>query len=472
LSATPLHNPILKSWKSVLASKGGSPALVGVDGKTLATFDEIEAAAVALEPVLAKLETKSVVAIQPGCDPRFPALLLALWRHNLIPLPLDQSLDGNQLTETLQHTRATACIQMMSGSEIILRLVDVEGTDKETSRCALNETDFLKLTSGTTGKARGVRFRAAQLLADCDAVCETMGLQPDDINYGVISWAHSYGFSNLLTPLLCRGIPLVVTEDRLPRAILSGLQTSGATVLPAVPVLFQNLARLRTVPLPKLRLCISAGAPMTSAVAEAFHKAHGLKIHNFYGSSECGGIAYDATDAATPEGCVGQPMKGVTLHPCEDGRIEVHSAAVADGYFPEPDESTLGNGRFIPGDLVSQTGFGLQITGRINDFINIGGRKLNPLDIETVLRDFLGIRDVIVFGIPHASRGEEPIACVVGESITPADLLQFCRQKLPAWQCPRVIWVLDTIPLSERGKPSRAALAVEYGAQKASSQVG
>lgn len=460
LSSTPSDNPILKSWKAVLSSKGGSPALVGVDGKIIKTFDEIEAEALALEPLFAKMEPKSIVAIQPGCDPRFPSLLLSLWRNDLIPLPLDLSLEGTQLTETLQHIGANTLIRLEPGRAPAPRPLS------PSSPPALQDTHFLKLTSGTTGRARGIRFRAAQLLADCDAVCDTMGLRSDDLNYGVISWAHSYGFSNLITPLLCRGIPLVVTEDRLPRAILSGLQASGATVFPAVPVLYQNLAVIETVPLPNLRLCISAGAPMSAAVAEAFRITHGLKVHNFYGSSECGGIAYDATDAPTPEGFVGQPMKGVALHPCENGRIEVHSAAVADGYFPKPDESTLGKGRFIPGDLVQQTDSGLQITGRINDFINIGGRKLNPLDVEAVLREYPGIREVIVFGIPHASRGEEPVACVVGQTIAPADLRQFCRQKLPAWQCPRDFWFLDAIPLNERGKASRAALGADYTTRK------
>ena len=68
---------------------------------------------------------------------------------------------------------------------------------------------LLKLTSGTTAEPRVIRFTARQLLADCDNICDGMGLREDDLNYGVVSFAHSYGFSNLITPLLCRGIPLV-----------------------------------------------------------------------------------------------------------------------------------------------------------------------------------------------------------------------------------------------------------------------
>src|SRR5439155_23635888 len=153
-----------------------------------------------------------------------------------------------------------------------------------------------KLTSGTTGTPRAVRVRALQILADGEAVCDTSGIGGDDVNFGIIPWSHSYGFSNLVTPLLCRGVPVVAIEDRLPRALLDGLARTGATVFPGLPVLFQKLAELDCEPLPKLRLCISAGAPLSATITAAFRERFGVKIHGFYGSSECGGIAYDASD--------------------------------------------------------------------------------------------------------------------------------------------------------------------------------
>src|SRR5260221_13628795 len=98
-----------------------------------------------------------------------------------------------------------------------------------------------------------------------------MGITKEDLNFGVIPISHSYGFSNLLTPLLCRGVPLVAMDDRMPRAILDGLARTGATVFPGMPVFFQNFADLPDAPaLPRLRLCISAGAPLQPGVARAF----------------------------------------------------------------------------------------------------------------------------------------------------------------------------------------------------------
>src|SRR5208283_1942945 len=98
-----------------------------------------------------------------------------------------------------------------------------------------------------------------------------MGIASSDLNFGVIPFSHSYGFSNLITPLLCRGVPLVAGEDRMPRAILNDLARTGATVFPGMPVFYQSFAEMENIPeMPRLRLCISAGAPLTRATAEKF----------------------------------------------------------------------------------------------------------------------------------------------------------------------------------------------------------
>jgi long-chain acyl-CoA synthetase len=409
----------------------------------------MEAEAQSLAPGLQGLDPGSVIALQPGNHPQFPAMLLALWRLGLIPVALDGSLDGTALANALETCGAAAILD----SKGISRL-------KPNPPCLAPDTALLKFTSGTTGAARAIRFTAAQLIADCDAICDTMGIRDGDVNFGVIPWSHSYGFSNLVLPLLCRGIPVVASEDRLPRAILDGLTRTGATVFPGLPVLFQKLAQFDGA-MPSLRLCISAGAPLQAATAREFHSRFGVKVHSFYGSSECGGIAYDASDDEVPEGCVGPPMRGVVLDydgddPC---RITVRGPAVGLGYFPEGDPALEG-GRFTPGDLVRRTPHGLVLAGRVSDFINVAGRKLNPAAVEAVLRACPGVREVVVFGVPNPLRGEEPVACVVGDA--PVELLRAHCATLPAWQAPRDYWLLDALPVNERGKLSRLALAQAF----------
>src|SRR5690349_6444872 len=110
-------------------------------------------------------------------------------------------------------------------------------------------------------------------------------------------------------------------------------------------------------------------------------------------------------------------MKGVEISPLDDGRIEVRSAAVSDGYFPDEDADILGGGRFIPGDLVRASESGLVLVGRASEFINIAGRKLNPGEVERRLSEFPGVESAVVFGVPSSIRGEEPVACIAGDAV-------------------------------------------------------
>ena len=98
-----------------------------------------------------------------------------------------------------------------------------------------------------------------------------MGISDIDLNFGVIPISHSYGFSNLLTPLIARAVPMVISRDRTPRAILGDLALSNATVFPGMPVFYQAFCEMEHVPvLTKLRLCISAGAPLPVASLRDF----------------------------------------------------------------------------------------------------------------------------------------------------------------------------------------------------------
>ena len=202
------------------------------------------------------------------------------------------------------------------------------------------QSDLLKLTSGTTAEPRAIRFTAAQLLADCDNVCDTMGLREDDRNYGVISFAHSYGFSNLITPLLCRGIPLVAASDVMPHALVDGFASSGATVFPGVPAIFRTLAEVPAAG-NALRLCISAGARLAKDVAGKFFESWGRKIHSFYGASECGGICYDSQRVTGR--AAGLCRSTTEERRCSHGRVrdrpKSRCAATqsATGYYPDGD---------------------------------------------------------------------------------------------------------------------------------------
>jgi len=122
------------------------------------------------------------------------------------------------------------------------------------------------------------------------------------------------------------------------------------------------------------------------------------------------------------EGFVGQPLRGLNLELLEPvapaTQVRVQSAAVGDGYFPEADEEKLGQGKFIPDDLLEVSGDGLRIVGRMSDVINVAGKKVNPAEVEAELLRFTGVHAAVVFGRESTLRNEEVAACIVA-SVTP-----------------------------------------------------
>jgi long-chain acyl-CoA synthetase len=442
------HDPLLEAWEETLARKGDAPAIFNTRGDVVSTFRQIEERARAIQAKFPETKPHNTNAIQIGNDAAWPALFLACLRQHRVVLPIDESVTPQQ---------ADAAVSIAAKSGI---------TDWGDRPPVL-----FKLTSGTTGEPRMIRFRSDQLLADCDQILATMGIEDVDVNFGAIPISHSYGFSNLLTPLIAPGVPLVLSRDRTPRALIVDLARTGATVFPGTPVFYQALADMNDVPsLPKLRLCISAGAPLSTAVAQKFREKFKLPIHSFYGASECGGICYDREAANEVERFVGQPMKDVDLEVIEPdaaaSQVWVRSASTGDGYFPEPDEGKLGGGCFMPDDLLEKTTEGFRIVGRISDVINVAGKKVNPAEVEAHLLRFRGVRQAVVFGRESARRTEEVAACVVADANVAEDaLLQFCRESLNGWQVPKRIFFLETIPTSERGKISRRELARRFASR-------
>ena len=468
-------DPLLFAWQTTISRKGDEAAIFDATGRIAQSFRNIEDHARAFEGKMDTLLPGAVVAVQIGNHEDWPAVFIACLRKQLVVLPLDQSIGEQQRDAALEICRASALASAVPGenSPQLTRLK----TPDTTTDWGENVPSLLKLTSGTTAAPRAIRFRSHQLAADCDQICETMEISDDDLNFGVIPVSHSYGFSNLLTPLIARGVPMVVSQDRTPRAVLADLACTGATVFPGTPAFYQAFCDIGAAPpLPKLRLCISAGAPLSSIVAKKFFEKFKQPIHSFYGASECGGICYDRHGTTFEDGLVGQPMHDVEVElidPTESAsQIRVRSAAVSDGYYPEPDDQKLGNGVFVPDDLLERHDSALKIVGRISDVINVAGKKVNPAEVEAHLLRFKGVRQAVVFGRPKGAglRNEEVAACVLATpDVSESDLLRFCRTALSGWQVPKRIFIVDIIPTNERGKISRRELARQFSGPDGSS---
>jgi acyl-CoA synthetase (AMP-forming)/AMP-acid ligase II len=166
---------------------------------------------------------------------------------------------------------------------------------------------------------------------------------------------------------------------------------------------------------------------------------------------------------------VGHPLPGVsiTFH-AEDGlpdlpqRVHIRSGGVASGYVGEPD-GDFRDGGFLTGDFGHFDEDGrLRLTGRVSSFINVAGKKVQPAEVEEALREMPGVRDVRVVAAADPQRGEQVAACIAAERtappITALTVRKFCSARLAPYKIPRVVVVLDALPLTARGKIDRRAL--------------
>ncbi len=391
--------------------------------------------------------------------PDWFAAFLGLLLAEAVPVPLDPSEPAS--AQRLLAASAGASFALIADhlEPIECHLIgDITAskfsfnTNKIPEKCHLLGDTFsdiclVKLTSGSTGARRALAFTHAQMLADGRQVCASMGITPDDLNFAVIPFGHSYGLGNLVIPLLAQGTPIVCASVPLPHALAADIARWRPTVFPAVPALLRVLASADLPPdsLAPLRMVISAGAPLAPEIARAFHAKFSLTPHGFYGSSETGGLTYDHSGEATLAGrSVGTPLDGVALTPARDQRFLATSPAV------------FGNGSFSPPDLATVNDLGeLVLHGRTGRTVKIAGRRLDLAGLEQLFLTVPGVLDAFI--TPHPQTPDE-LAAVVATQLTAAELRTRLRACLASWKMPRRLVLVPEFPLTARGKPDTQAL--------------
>lgn len=431
---------LLSAWRATVAAAPEALALIDTDDRRW-TRAELDARASAFRATLPPEAARRRVAFSLPNGPAWLAAFLGLLAAEATPVPLD----GSEPPDA-QHAlaRAAGCAFIRVG-DTLSPVVSDAPLPRPVARG--RSPALVKLTSGSTGRPQALAFSHAQMFADGRQVCAGMGIGPDDINLAVIPFGHSYGLGNLVMPLLIQGTASVCTGIPLPHALAADIARARPTVFPAVPALLRALADsdLPADALAPIRTVISAGAPLSADIAQAFHRRFGLAPHGFYGSTETGGISYDRDGAATLAGRgVGTALPGVTLTPRRDGRMRVTSPAVfrAAGHAPAD------RVRITPeGELV--------LLGRAGRMVKIGGRRLDLAALENELRALPGVSDAFV--APHPDSPEQ-LAAVLATALPAAELRALLRARLAVWKIPRRLVPLATFPLTARGKTDTAAL--------------
>jgi long-chain acyl-CoA synthetase len=470
-------DPILQAFERLVRGAPLAPLVITPERR--ATVGDVAALARAAGRRLAdaRLAPGSIVGLAAANGPGFLASLLALRQAGFAALLLDAQTPGTEARRVLAALGAPAFLRApgwpAGPDDWTLQVAGPVAEEDDTSVLCPPPllpagTAVVKLTSGSTGAPRGIAAGAEALLADDEALTRTMGLSAEDRLLTAIPLSHSYGLSSLALPALVRGAVLALPDAAEGYDPLLTAERTGATFFPTVPAYLDALVRRSDPPHrpASLRRVTTAGAPLSAATSARFREIFGLPVHVFYGSSECGGICYDREGGAAERGTVGAPVEGVTitLEPVEDcpergGRVVVASPAVSSGYLPDADER-LGHGRFLAGDLARWQHGELALQGRVDDLVNIKGKKVNPREVEAILAALAGVDEACVLGLAVPGRGEllrAVVACRPG-SLTAEAVIAWCREHLSAHKVPRSVILVEALPRNSRGKLDRRAL--------------
>jgi long-chain acyl-CoA synthetase len=343
---------------------------------------------------------------------------------------------------------------------------------------------LLPYTSGTTGPPKGSMNTHANVVFTAQVYRDWVGLAEGGSMFAVAPLFHITGLiANIASPLLaaaatiltCRFHPVVSAES------IAEHQATATIGAITVFIAWTNNPDVTPEHLSSFRSVYSGGAPIPKAALEAFRSKFGHYIHNGYGLTETNSPAIVVpfskeapVDAASGAVSIGVPVPSTTAWVVDEqdadlpigqiGEIVVAGPQVALGYWNKPEESehAMPGGRLHTGDVGFMDAEGwFYIVDRKKDQINASGFKVWPREVEDVLYEHPAIREAAVVGAVDAYRGETVKAFVSvkdGSSVTIDEIIAFCKERLAAYKCPRIVEVMDDLPKTVTGKILRREL--------------
>jgi acyl-CoA synthetase (AMP-forming)/AMP-acid ligase II len=412
-------------------------------------------------------------------------IMVALWMLGATAVPMDfrtNAVERNLLAKEFdlvaivedRQPPATGYASIVVASSWHEIIAKHDGTPLWTSGERRDAAAFISLTSGTTGRPKGIVIDHERMLLRSALDAERLDgplLNPLSLSF---SASRTHVFSALLQGSGVYFYPMLFSAQQLADTLLAG----EATSLCAVPTIVRNLVELfgeRSSPaFSKLEALYCFGAPM--APAEKI-KAKASLCTNFvqvYGATICGRIsALSGADLDARPDTLGHVLPHVAMQivndddrvlpPGEAGAIRLRSPGMARSVYRASTSSagdSFKGGWAYPGDIGAIDGDGfLRLLGRNSDLIIRGGASVHPSEIEVVIRECDGVQDVAAIGFTKLPEGEEIAAFVVSNGdLTEAVLVAHCRSRLAPDKRPRKFVFVPDLPRNANGKVLRAEL--------------
>jgi long-chain acyl-CoA synthetase len=360
------------------------------------------------------------------------------------------------------------------------RLLEHRRISRRVAGPRLDDVALLQYTSGTTGAPKGAILTHANLRANAmQGRAWVPGLADGrETFYGVLPLFHAYGMTLCLTFAMSIGAKLVLFPKFDLGLVTDAVKTSPPTFLPAVPPIYDQLARAAArggVDLSSVRFAISGAMSLPVATVQRWEEATGGLLVEGYGMTETSPVALgNPIGPSRRPGTVGVPFPSTDIRVVdptdpahdrpvgEEGELLIRGPQVFQGYWGRPADtaaSLLEGGWLRTGDIaaVSADGF-VTIVDRLKELIITGGFNVAPSEVEDALVAHPDVTAAAVVALPRSSGGEEVAAAVVlreGAVLDVEALRDFCRTRLAAYKVPRRVVEVDDLPRSLIGKVLR-----------------
>ena len=346
-------------------------------------------------------------------------------------------------------------------------------------------------SSGTTGRPKGVMLRNENMIAHTYNAHEGWGFEPGDRSLVAMPLFHVGGSSYILFSIF-DGVPSIMTREpdggSLAQAILKG--ANGAFLVPAVLAQVLQSGDDAVALFGKLKLYTYGAAPMPSALLRAAMKAWpDTKFMQVYGLTEvCGVITHLLPEAhldtehperllsagtVLPEAEVRvvDPESGKDVETGQPGELWFRTPQLMKGYLNKPEDTAKAidaDGWFHTGDIgsVDEGGY-VYVSDRLKDMIISGGENIYSPEVERVLSEHPAIAEAAVIGVPDDTWGEVVKAVVglkPGASATAEEIIEFTREHLAHFKCPKEIHFVTALPRTDAGKLPKRELRERYRA--------
>lgn len=455
-------------------------------------------------------------------------LLLACAKLGAVCSPYNWRLAGGELEYVINHGEArvllTDAFLLPTLAQIdiphVVRKLVIDGVDGpealSTFRAgfpahdpgfvgAPTDTVLQLCSSGTTGLPKGVELTHLGLLLMCERLRALFGSGQSIVQLNVLPTFHVSGTVNALW-VVFEGATTVAYPEFDPARVLAAISEQGVTCTFLVPAMMLFMLRTPGVDsfdLSSLRTIAYGGSPISEQLLTDAMSVFGCDFVQVYGATEVSGTltVLSAADHHPSPGrsdllrSAGRPTDGVELRIVDPatfaeldegavGEILARTRTLMKGYFRNEtatretfpmgrDADGLG-GWYRTGDAGYLRDGYLYIHDRVKDMVISGGENIYPAEVENVLAQHPAVSEVAVIGVPDAMWGEAVKACVVlrdGVQASEAELLEFTRERLAHYKCPKSIDFVAELPRNPSGKLLKRVLRQHYWTDEAR-QVG